>query len=354
MTSISAVSGNGNLSHSMRANYAQYGVSEYYTKVGKTYRNPHFPGVKACIFEWMNRWWLNERQERERPPVPKHNTNSESITVFDMACGSGEATICILQWYEQGIAAQKQREPKCGYENDQPIRASGSTIPSSPKRLPVVRPVKLQDRKSQQVKKVEIGVSAPRPVILAADPFTSDAFMERTNMTCASLSFREISEGAIPRVSRLLKEASEKAIFQEQLFRHHQEEEEKKEEQRQEVVQQERGRNSIQKGVDHFQQELQQEQILADTDINIDIVICSFALHLIESPSELFSLLWELSTKVKWLVVLAPHKKPEIKEGWGWTKWDTENWRQCLMNESVGEILKERTHCRVYRSLNVE
>lgn len=134
-------------------------------------------------------------------------------------------------------------------------------------------------------------------------------------MTCASLSFREISEGAIPPVSRLLKEASEKSIIQEQLFRHHQEEEEKQEEQRQEVGQQGRERESIQKGVDHHLQEQQQEQILADTVINIDIVICSFALHLIESPSELFSLLWELSTKVKWLVVLAPHKKPEARVG---------------------------------------
>lgn len=45
----------------------------------------------------------------------------------------------------------------------------------------------------------------------------------------------------------------------------------------------------------------------------IEMVICSFALHLIESPSELFSLLWELSTKCRWLVVLAPHKKPEVR-----------------------------------------
>lgn len=44
----------------------------------------------------------------------------------------------------------------------------------------------------------------------------------------------------------------------------------------------------------------------------IDIVICSFALHLVGSPSELFALLWELSTKAVWLVVLSPHKKPEV------------------------------------------
>lgn len=43
------------------------------------------------------------------------------------------------------------------------------------------------------------------------------------------------------------------------------------------------------------------------------MVICSFALHLIESPSELFALLWELSTKSRWLIILAPHKKPEVR-----------------------------------------
>ena len=44
----------------------------------------------------------------------------------------------------------------------------------------------------------------------------------------------------------------------------------------------------------------------------VDMVICSFALHLVDSSSELFSLLWALSLKAKWLVVLAPHKKPEV------------------------------------------
>jgi hypothetical protein len=42
------------------------------------------------------------------------------------------------------------------------------------------------------------------------------------------------------------------------------------------------------------------------------MVVCSFALHLVETPSELFCLLWELSTKSRWLVLLAPHKKPEV------------------------------------------
>ena len=50
-------------------------------------------------------------------------------------------------------------------------------------------------------------------------------------------------------------------------------------------------------------------EILPDV---VEMVICSFALHLIETPSELFALLWELSTKCRWLVILAPHKRPQV------------------------------------------
>jgi len=123
----------------------------------------------------------------------------------------------------------------------------------------------------------------------------------------------------------------------------------------------------------------------------IDMVVCSFALHLLENPSELFALLWELSTKARWLVILAPHKKPDvriscfsvhrhnflipeqIKDGWGWSKWSVEQWKECSMHDtsnSKHEILHERqvlsghptllsvdgisrVHCRIFRSYNV-
>ena len=46
-----AAAGIGSLS--MRDNYAG-GVAEYYTHVGATYRNPHFPGVKLGCFHFLN------------------------------------------------------------------------------------------------------------------------------------------------------------------------------------------------------------------------------------------------------------------------------------------------------------
>ena len=53
------------------------------------------------------------------------------------------------------------------------------------------------------------------------------------------------------------------------------------------------------------------KQVPSSEGTTVDMVICSFALHLI-TPSELFALLWQLSTKATWLIIIAPHKKPEV------------------------------------------
>ncbi|KAH8114594.1 hypothetical protein DFH11DRAFT_173070 [Phellopilus nigrolimitatus] len=279
----------GNLSRSMRANYAEHGVSEYYTKVGKTYRNPHFSGVKACLFEWMNKWWKNEKN------LPN---DSDPVTIFDMACGSGEATICVLQWYEIGRQLHKRSLQ---------FASGAHVVTGSP----------LASSYSKTQPHPALCSRCPEPAILAADPFTVEAYKERTGMACTPLSFRHIVEGAMPPQSSRHGAVASANV-------------------------EPRGPDTADKPDPGNSPESRE----------IEMVICSFALHLIESPSELFSLLWELSTKAKWLVVLAPHKKPEIKDGWGWTKWDVNAWNACRMSEGSGEILKERVHCRVYKSLN--
>jgi hypothetical protein len=82
-------------------------------------------------------------------------------------------------------------------------------------------------------------------------------------------------------------------------------------------------------------------------DINVngldgkyDIVICSFALHLVPQ-GELWGVLYALSTSARWLVVLAPHKKPEVGVETGWER-------------KGKEVLVERVRGRVYWSLNYE
>ena len=50
---------------------------------------------------------------------------------------------------------------------------------------------------------------------------------------------------------------------------------------------------------------------------NYDVIICSYALHLIDK-SWLPSLLYQLSTITKYLIIISPHKRPiiDIKTGW--------------------------------------
>jgi len=54
------------------------------------------------------------------------------------------------------------------------------------------------------------------------------------------------------------------------------------------------------------------------SDRRYTTIICSFALHLVQ-PSRLPTLLYQLSQIAPSLLVITPHKKPEIKAQWGWT-----------------------------------
>jgi hypothetical protein len=107
---------------------------------------------------------------------------------------------------------------------------------------------------------------------LTTHQFTSAAYKDRTSLECSSLSFKEIAEGYFPNI---YSDISKVPIQVDKI-----------------------PENSEGQGSQRA----------------IEMVICSFALHLVENPSELFSLLWELSTYVRWLVVLAPHKKPEVSK----------------------------------------
>jgi cell division inhibitor SulA len=94
--------------------------------------------------------------------------------------------------------------------------------------------------------------------------FTATAYRDRTSLPCASLSFRDIAEGGFPDVISI--PTSPPTI----------------------------------------------QMIASEENPMVEMVVCSFALHLVETSSELFALLWELSTKARWLVLLSPHKKPEV------------------------------------------
>ncbi|KAG8965791.1 hypothetical protein FRC03_000162 [Tulasnella sp. 419] len=272
----------------MRKNYEDYGVEEYYHKVGSSYRNPHFPAIKECIFAFMNIWWAHESRH-----VDEHD-----IKMLDLAAGSGEATVCILEWWKRcsvGQDGHDQQIDPITNRNDQPRKA--------------FIPPKLKEKRAQSPSSCfpRLGEKAPTLSLTAIDPYTSESYQSRTNLPCHSLSFRDLASGAMPPFIQILTSDLDKPK--------------------------------------------EPESNIHSSDI-VDIAICSFAMHLIESPSELFALLWELSTKVRWLVIISPHKKPEIKENWGWVLWDPKLW-QSAQGHSQHEIVKNRVRCRIFCSANI-
>lgn len=63
-------------------------------------------------------------------------------------------------------------------------------------------------------------------------------------------------------------------------------------------------------------------------------IVCSYALHLVEE-SRLPLLMWQLAGLSPSLLVLSPHKRPEIHTHW----------------KLHGEFIHERVHTRLYRSV---
>lgn len=65
-------------------------------------------------------------------------------------------------------------------------------------------------------------------------------------------------------------------------------------------------------------------------------IICSFALHLADE-SKLPNICWNLSQICDNLVILTPHKRPEIKSEWGF--------------ELESEIKEDKVRVRIYKSI---
>ena len=122
------------------------------------------------------------------------------------------------------------------------------------------------------------------PVTTAHLQFTAEAYAARTGRPCLALSFQDIASGLLPEfvvASHSLHLAPEPE------------------------------RSTPGQGPAEVDGNEDVEPNPTSFPV-IDMVICSFALHLLEDSSQLWALLSELSWKATWLIVLEPHKKPEV------------------------------------------
>ena len=71
------------------------------------------------------------------------------------------------------------------------------------------------------------------------------------------------------------------------------------------------------------------------SDRNYSLIICSFALHLVDD-SRLPVLAYQLSLIAKAIVIITPHKRPQLKPEWGWIYLD--------------EIVVDRVRARLFYS----
>jgi SAM-dependent methyltransferase len=100
----------------IRPRYVEHGVAGFYEQFGSQYRNPHEPQIRALLGRLIPEWRLDVSR------------------TLDLACGSGEATLILL---EHGAG------------------------------------------------------------VLGADPFTRAAYRERTGLEAEAWSFEDIAHGAL-------------------------------------------------------------------------------------------------------------------------------------------------------------
>jgi len=70
-------------------------------------------------------------------------------------------------------------------------------------------------------------------------------------------------------------------------------------------------------------------------DRQYSLIVCSYALHLVPA-SRLPVLAYQLKRITPVLIILTPHKRPQLREAWGWRLED--------------EIVVERVRARLYRA----
>ncbi|GAA5878814.1 hypothetical protein JCM16303_007194 [Sporobolomyces ruberrimus] len=310
----------GIINQSMRENYNSFGVENYYNLVQESYRNPHYPGLKKVLSQLMDTYVT-----KEEPKI---------IKVLDLAAGSGEATEALLAWKSSRWPSSTPSESPSTLQRI-PTEPSASdpspsnlNSPSPSTSRPPIQPrpfIPPTARPAFRPTRASPFALIPEPVlsITAADPFTSPAYRQRTGLPCLELSFNQVAAGELPPPP-----SSSTSPFKPET------------QEPKETEQKEAG------GEGEGEQEL------------YDIVIISFALHLVETSSELWALLTELAKRAKWLCVIAPHKKPDIKATWGWRRWDpSTRWIPAEGRGNVGgtegdgfEIVLDRVRLRLWRS----
>ena len=178
----------------------------------------------------------------------------------------------------------------------------------------------------QQIQYVPKPTPLTTPPVTAVSPqFTAEAYTTRTGRPCSPLSFQDIASGLLPELlmaphhtqpepeqpepERPEPEQPEPEQPEPERPKPEQPEPEQPELEQPELEQPEPEHSTFGQGSGEVDDK---EDTKPNPGSFLDMIICSFALHLLEDSSQLWALLSELSWKATWLIILEPHKKPEV------------------------------------------
>ena len=271
-------------SHSMRDNYNNLGVNEFYRQVSAVYRNPHYPGVVQGISWMMDRWWQEVRATDSFPENEPCDDGGGGccVRILDLACGSGEATLAVEQWLSHYGGGGGGRGGGRG----------GRRRNDDAMQWPLPSNFSLD--------------------IQACDPFTAEAYHQRTGRRAESWSFMDILQGKLLDLVAESSECPEPVPVPEP--------------------------ESAPAGLGQPSARQAPCPRPPTTPGTYDICICSFAAHLM-TPSELHGVCSQLALTCRYLMILSPHKRPTLTTAMGWD----------LVDSQV--TAEMRVHARLYASL---
>lgn len=149
------------------------------------------------------RWWQNETKQ-------SNEFKNTGVLICDLAAGSGEVTIALQEWWETCRARAVPTIPATN--NTSQVSSVPAITPRpavAPSRPIVARPSVGRPSVSRPTQTVTsnmplnapfplISTSDPVPRIVAVDPYTADAYLQRTGLPCIALSFQDVAQDGLP------------------------------------------------------------------------------------------------------------------------------------------------------------
>ncbi|CAD7953322.1 unnamed protein product [Amoebophrya sp. A25] len=284
--------------NSIRGHYVSDGVAAYYAQ--ETYQNPHEDRVRHVLAHCWDVWGLQHL-------IFRHKTSRDSAGIFwDLCAGSGEVTEAFLRHV-------------C--PNPQACRVAKRT------------------KKTVQEKEEQVwNLPAHCHRIIATDPFTFRLYEKRfersayrviegehhrerdgdgakvRKFSCLPLSFQDIIHCGIEDAIAPKADKDDEDDLE---------------------VQVDEGQK-IDSTPDHDYPEWSLSPASSLSNFIVDLAVCSYALHLADPRQELPMVAMTLARHVRFLLIITPHKRPQLLAEWGWQK--------------VGEEVVARTRAVLYRS----